>query len=82
MKQHKNGNKEELHLKNDIRKQKQAKPDSKRSVKSAKWKVAVKPERISNPRRKQQSLEQMEVFCDYKFPRIYDLKIQSKIYFI
>jgi len=49
MKQHKNGNKEELHLKHDVRKQEEAKPDSKRSVKSAKRKFAVKPQRISNP---------------------------------
>jgi len=43
IKQYKNGNNEELHFKNDVRKQEQTKLDSKTSVKSAKRKVFVKP---------------------------------------
>jgi len=81
-KQHKIWNNEELLFKNNIREQEQTKPDSKRSVKSAKRKVAVEPERNSNLWTKQQSVEQIEVFWVYKFPSKYDLKIQAKIYFI
>ena len=44
IKQYKNGNNEELHFKNDVRKQEQAKPDSQRNVKSVKQIIAVKPE--------------------------------------
>jgi hypothetical protein len=42
----KNGNNEELHFKNDVRKQDQAKPESQRNIKSVKQMVAVKPEKI------------------------------------
>jgi hypothetical protein len=45
IKQYKGGNIEELHFKNDVRKQEQTKPDSQRNVKSVKRMVAVKPEK-------------------------------------